>query len=251
MLGRFILLFLCLFNIACSDTKDKKAETLYKEAIEIVPYNKEKAKINLKKACELKHDTSCLFFATIMQQDLITLKDFESDDLVFLIDQCMSQNNGGACAGLASQPFNEIINKKDRKAFDDIYPLLLDSCRLNSAVGCGLLADALMVFNFKGDAVTYYLKSCDLGGDLSCKTIGDFYGSRTQSVLPLDYKKAREFYKKACDLENNMACLNLAALHFDGLGGIADKKEAKKLSKQACELGEQKACDFYNTFFNK
>lgn len=238
MANKFIFLFLILLNVACADSKN--AEMLYKEAMELIHYDVTRAADMFKEACKLKHDRSCV---TLGYGKLYA---------DFLKREC-NKNNGSACVGLGVSYLDD-YEKNERQDIKILAKdLLLKSCNLNSKRGCFELSSFFR--DNKNLLLKYLHKACDLKDAYSCGFIGAFYDEdavkdiEAHNVLPLDYKKAREFYNKGCELGDGMSCTNLALIYLNGRGVIVNIKKGKDYLIKGCQLGDEEACELYNKSF--
>lgn len=86
-------------------------------------------------------------------------------------------------------------------------------------------------------ALLWFQKGCDVGGELSCNVVADFY------MKAKNYPQAFRFYTKACDGGMMGACNDLGVLYQNGLGVRQDGAQALELYVRACDGGVGLGCE--------
>ncbi len=86
-------------------------------------------------------------------------------------------------------------------------------------------------------ALLWFQKGCDVGGELSCNVVADFY------MKAKNYPQAFRFYTKACDGGMMGACNDLWVLYQNGLGVRQDGAQALELYVRACDGGVGLGCE--------
>lgn len=89
-------------------------------------------------------------------------------------------------------------------------------------------------------AVTFYVKGCDLGSRDACESAG-FLLLRGEKV-PKDTAKAAEMLQRLCDHSHDMGCAQLGTLYAEGDDIPHDTSRSTYLTRKACLLSGGSLC---------
>jgi uncharacterized protein len=112
----------------------------------------------------------------------------------------------------------------------------LPAVTCSSAKDCWVKGGTANVGKKHGQAVSYYLKACDLGENRGCTYAAAYF--KSGNSIKKDEVRAIGLYKKACDRKGMEGCLGAGSLYK----GKKDYVNSVMYFRQACNLGNDMSC---------
>jgi uncharacterized protein len=120
---------------------------------------------------------------------------------------------------------------------------------LIGVVASSLCAGARTASAFGDKTLEAYTQSCLRGGDNDCATAGYMYQNGVDA--PVDFDRARGFFKRACKDGLAAGCYDMGTLYEYGQGVAVDYEAAAKLYEKACKGDEITACVNLGNLYEK
>jgi TPR repeat protein len=218
------------FQTGCDENGDKYSCNNFgvysyqnKDYIQAVTY--------LKKACEMKHESSCEALGNMYSNGDGVAQNYK-EALNYYEQACYNAYAYSSnCAKAAEFYKNGIGTAKDEAKAQNI---LERSCtdNYNSKNECYNFGMSYLNSGDTAKAKNFFEWGCEKRFDMdSCRKLGNLYTQGSQK----DYFKASSYFEKACDSRDAESCYELAVLYTDRKSPIANAIEAKKYFNQACD----------------